>query len=389
MAWRIHDQVVRVIMNNQIPGRVTGSVWLAGQDDPLQLDLVGNPWRDMAGCVLTLKNPGAVPAAREGLAIEQRGFCGDLTASRRVRICKVPLMEWLHLHPGELVLFDWGTGVYLEWFSQLNGRVVIELNNIEVHLSEPAWSMTFKQEQEQRRDNSAAMDRFMHQLRVTLPLSINGVPSDRSERKSDFPPHPGPVPQASANGNRESAQRIRIEALKQQVRDRVGGKMLSGEDENAPLDVLEKFWQNVLEYEEGLYPLRPIRELLAEDGMHPLPPPSVADYELESHLERLIEALAQRGLLLCQTDHLSDRELYTLLVDQVLDEETESYPINSGWFTHLELARCGAPNGDDGTHVFLRYYADESDREEWQQHFPNEPIPPHEEPPYDRDRWLP
>jgi hypothetical protein len=389
MAWRIHNQVVRVIMNNQIPGKVTGAVWLAGKDDPLQLNLVGNPWRDMAGCILTLKNPGAVPATQEGLAIEQRGFCGDLTASRRVRISKVPLTEWLHSHPDEPVPFGWGNGVYLEWFSQQNGRVVIELNNIEVHLSEPVWSMTFEQEQEQRRANSAAMDRFMHQLCVPLPLRVDSSRSDNSQRKSDFPPQPDPVMQAGADASRESAQRIRIEALKQKVRERVGGGMLSGEDENAPLDVVERFWQNVLEYEEGLYPLRPIRELLAEDGLHPLPPTSVPDHELESHLERLIEALAQRGLLLCQTDHLSDRELYTLLVDQVLGEETESYPINSGWFTHLELARFGAPNGEDGTCVFLRYYADESEREEWQQEFPNELIPPDEEPPYDRDQWLP
>jgi hypothetical protein len=389
MAWRIHEQVVRVIINNQIPGKVTGSVWLAGQSDPLQLDLVGNPWRDMAGCILTLKNPGAVPAKREGLAIEQRGFCGDLTASRRVKIPTVPLMKWLQSNPGEPVPFVWGNGVYLEWFSQQNGRVVIELNDIEVHLSEPAWSMTLEQEQEQRRDNTVAMDLFMHQLGAPFPLSSNSSGTDNRARKSGVAPQADLDTLANADADQELAQRIRIEALKQKVRDRVGGEMLSGDAQDAPLDVLERFWQNVLEYEEGMYPLRPIRELLAEDGMHPLPPNSVPDHELESHLERLIEALAQRGLLLCQTDHLSDRELYALLVDQVLEEETESYPINSGWFTHLELARCGNPDGDDGTHVFLRYYADETERQEWQQDFPNEPIPPHEEPPYDRDQWLP
>jgi AcrR family transcriptional regulator len=384
MAWRIHDQVVRVIMDNQIPGKITGSVWLAGQNDPLQLDLVGNPWRDMAGCILTIKNPKAVPDPLGGLANEQRGICGDLTASRRVKIPTVPLAEWLKSHRGEPAPYVWGNGVYLEWFSERNGRVVIELSGVEVHLSEPAWSMTLEQERAQTRRNAEALNHFMHQLATPFPDHTSHSSSTRNiGNQAGSKPESTPVTQANADADRELAQRIRIETLKEKVRDRVGGKMLSGGDENAPLDVLERFWENVLEFEEGLYPLRPIRELLAEDGMHPLSPDLIPAYEIEAHLERLIEALAQRGILLCRTDHLSDHELYTVLVEHVLAEETESYPIHSGWFTHIDLAHYG------GSHAFLRYYADESERQEWHHDFPHDPMPPHEEPPYDRDQWLP
>jgi hypothetical protein len=367
MAWRIHEQVVRVIMDNRIPGIVTGNVWLAGYNDPLQLELVGNPWRDMAGCVLTLDNPHAIPDPFGGLATQQRGVCGDLTASRKVKIPTVPLMEWFDSHRDEPFPHVWGNGVYLEWFSERNGRVVIELSGIAVKLSEPAWRMTPEQEQEQRRHNSEALSQFMCHL---IAASADSTVDDSS-------------------ADRELEQRIRIESLKERVRDRAGGKMLCGGDENVPLDVLEQFWQNVLEFEEAPFPERPIRELLVEDGVYPPPSTGLTDEEIEAHLERLIEALERRGLLLCQTNHLSDRELYTLLVERVLDEETEAFPIDSGWFTHLEMSRYGAPDGEDAVSVYLRYYADDIEREQWHRDFPNHPMPPHEDPPGDRDHRLP
>jgi hypothetical protein len=94
-------------------------------------------------------------------------------------------------------------------------------------------------------------------------------------------------------------------------------------------------------------------------------------------------------LLLCQTEHLSNRELYTVLLQRVLEEETEAYPIDSGWFTHLEISRYGAPDGESGTQVYLRYYADPSERKRWHREFPQDPLPPHQDPPYQRDLWMP
>ncbi len=39
--------------------------------------------------------------------------------------------------------------------------------------------------------------------------------------------------------------------------------------------------------------------------------------------------------------------------------------------------------------VVLRYYADESVRDDWADQFPGDPIPERAAPPYDRDRHLP
>lgn len=42
---------------------------------------------------------------------------------------------------------------------------------------------------------------------------------------------------------------------------------------------------------------------------------------------------------------------------------------------------------DEG--IYLRYYADDVTRAEWQRDSPETPIPPKEKPPYDRDRLMP
>jgi hypothetical protein len=344
-----------------------GKVWLAGKLEPLHIDLVGNPWSDMAGCVLTFEQPNAVAELDplDGLATEQRGVCGDFTASRKVKIPTVPINEWLTSHPDEPFPYVWGNSVYLEWYSEHNGRVVIELTGVQAHLSQPAWRMSIEQEQEQRRCNLEAMNHFMHRLTATSSVPTTEANVDHAGEKPESNAGLETAMETHADADKTLDQRQRIEALKQKVRDRVGGNMLCGEDESAPLDVVEKFWQRVLEFEENTPPLRPLRDLLAEDGIYPPPPDLLLDEDIPTNLKRLAGAMAQRGLLLCQTDHLSDRELYTLLVERVLREETEAYPPESGWFTHVEISQFGTPDGENGSQVYLRYYADEDEREQW------------------------
>ena len=44
---------------------------------------------------------------------------------------------------------------------------------------------------------------------------------------------------------------------------------------------------------------------------------------------------------------------------------------------------------EEDIHLYLKYYADEQWRRDWQEEYPEEILPDHEEPPYDRDRLLP
>ena len=42
---------------------------------------------------------------------------------------------------------------------------------------------------------------------------------------------------------------------------------------------------------------------------------------------------------------------------------------------------------DEDNEIYLRYYAGDDDRERWHREF-GDPLPPKENPPYDRDRFL-
>ena len=46
-------------------------------------------------------------------------------------------------------------------------------------------------------------------------------------------------------------------------------------------------------------------------------------------------------------------------------------------------------DGDEDVQIGLKYYDDEEERFHWHKSFPEDTIPDHEDPPYDRDRHLP
>jgi hypothetical protein len=192
-----------------------------------------------------------------------------------------------------------------------------------------------------------------------------------------------------ADGSRALSQIQRIEGLKRRVSEIVGGEMITGEagGMSLPLNVQEQFWRNVLEFEAA--ETTTIRDMLAEDGFEVTPPDEVSEAMLAVTLGELIQALANRELYLEQTDHLSDRELYTLLVERVLPEERTNFPVGSGWHSHIVASEYGAPDDPEGERIYLRYYADEAVRRQWRLDFPRDDMPPHEEAPFDRDGTLP
>ena len=129
VAFRIHDSVVRGEIDNRVKGIVRGKLWLQGSAEPLTLELTGNAHADLAGCLLTFTNrQKPVPMRDPGdLRLLQRGTIGDLTASRKVRVPAVPMEEFLNWPEGKgQPPSRWANCLYLEWFSEANGRVVVE-----------------------------------------------------------------------------------------------------------------------------------------------------------------------------------------------------------------------------------------------------------------------
>ena len=177
MAFRIHDSVVRGEIDNRVKGIVRGKIWVEARAEPVILELKGNAWPDLAGCLLTFTNPQKrFPHPHlDSLRPIQRGSIGDLTASRKVRVFDVPLEEALEMirrkvKPPEHT----ANSLYLEWFSDANGRVVIESADYELTISTPEWRMTPAEEAERANQAAAGMDDFMGKLTGAIEQQQRG-----------------------------------------------------------------------------------------------------------------------------------------------------------------------------------------------------------------------
>jgi hypothetical protein len=177
MAFRIHDSVARGEIDNRVKGVVRGKIWVEGRAEPVLLELEGNAWPDLAGCLLTFTNPQKrIPHPHlDSLHPTQRGSIGDLTASRKVRVFDVPLPEALDMirrkqKPPEHL----ANCLYLEWFSEANGRVVIESADYALTISAPEWRLTPEEDADRAKQAAAGMADFMGKLTEAVEQQQRG-----------------------------------------------------------------------------------------------------------------------------------------------------------------------------------------------------------------------
>jgi hypothetical protein len=106
-------------------------------------------------------------------------------------------------------------------------------------------------------------------------------------------------------------------------------------------------------------------------------PDTLPDNELNSLLWQTIDRLFAQRIVLEFTDHLSDRELYCLLIRDILPsrEKKVDMPRN---FLHWHCL-----DADDAPEIWLRYYASPEEREMWAAET-GEPLPSASLPPYPR-----
>jgi hypothetical protein len=183
----------------------------------------------------------------------------------------------------------------------------------------------------------------------------------------------------------EDAEREkRIAELKRQAEELTGGKMVEGKMEDTPPEVVEGFWQYVVNYEKA--PWTTNFKQLEEAGIELPAPETLDDQQLAKKLWEVIHALALLRVFLEETDHLSDRELYTELWSDMLREEVKAMPPDPDGAYHLSpLGGCS----EEDIQLQMKYYADDEWRQRFQEEFPDFVMPDHEDPPYDRDRLLP
>ncbi|NNC87223.1 MAG: hypothetical protein HKN82_02045, partial [Akkermansiaceae bacterium] len=162
----LEEQVIRGEIDNRTRGQVTGRIWFAGRDHPVVLDLAGDPWRDLAGHILRFTNRQPAEEGVVRLAEEQEGVVGDMTASRRVKVpdCSPGDLEDL-VSVGAEYPWHWGNALHLEWFSNRNGRVVIESSRFDLELdASPTWEMSNDEEAARRLANATTLTDAMDRL---------------------------------------------------------------------------------------------------------------------------------------------------------------------------------------------------------------------------------
>src|SRR5437764_2797460 len=188
MAWRIHNNVERGEVDNRERGTVRGRIWLRGEAEPIVLELKGNACNDLAGCLLTFENPGETFALRTDgrMAPLQRGTIGDLTASRKVRVLEMPTAEaYQRKKQGLRVPEHMANCLYLEWFSESNGRVVIESADYRLTISPPAWQLSSEDEKQRQKSAAEGFAGFMGKLTRAIETHRH-KPGDEGREWDEF-----------------------------------------------------------------------------------------------------------------------------------------------------------------------------------------------------------
>ncbi|GHT12409.1 hypothetical protein FACS1894170_07190 [Planctomycetales bacterium] len=137
------------------------------------------------------------------------------------------------------------------------------------------------------------------------------------------------------------------------------------------------FLAGMLDWE--LSPTEPVARWF-EPELQIAPPETLSDDQLTAALEYVVQKLFDKKFVLDFTNHLSDRELYTLIYRDILPLRVK----------RLQHQRCyihwDCTYGDDD--LWLRYYASDNDRNEYRLCSGKVPVPK-EIPPYYRDLPMP
>lgn len=179
----------------------------------------------------------------------------------------------------------------------------------------------------------------------------------------------------------EPDQEQRIEKLKAQLETLGEG---FSDHSGLSADMEEEFLKHILAFETA--EPTSLFQWLENAGQDVPPPHTLDDSQLHAKLWEVIRRMASLGAYLHNTNHLSDRELYTYLFEEGLREDAVLFPENPGYVYGLDLLGSGS---EEDMQLYMKYFADEASRAQWQADFPELEFAPHEDPPFDRDKDLP
>lgn len=175
MARRPEHLVQAGQIDNTQPGWTVGWLELEGVDERLKLKLAGNCHPDLAGWKFRIYRLEPEPLKESSddeppdcsmIHLDQSGHVGEITADQMVKHHEMSVEELCkRLMAGEKPPFVLRKCLYLEWFSNHNGRVVIQSTRLAVErMGERAFDLNEEEWRGQAHQNALEMDHFMAQL---------------------------------------------------------------------------------------------------------------------------------------------------------------------------------------------------------------------------------
>jgi hypothetical protein len=132
MAWRPTENLIEGELDNTVLGKVTGYMKFAGMKETVKFYLNGDFHRDIRGTKIKLTGEGEnreVDGHEEGenymkaFSPTQTGDVGDITAG-------IPTGKDADGNP----TYEYSSTPYVEWYSQENGRCVLELSPDQIEI---------------------------------------------------------------------------------------------------------------------------------------------------------------------------------------------------------------------------------------------------------------
>jgi hypothetical protein len=353
MALRLSESVVCGELMNTRRNSVHGWLRLRGVDQLLSLQLTGNCSADLSGRHIRFevreRLDAHIPECFEseeaalerlkltGLAWQQIGPTGTMTAARMVRVSDCPPGElYIRTRLGEPPPQTRKRCLYLEWYSQ-NGRVVVELVDPIIEFIQGDVEDDPPGESADH-DDSAETD--MSEL-GEAGLGITSIQFDDEgdvEMQSEtLLPEDGEEPfECHDSLERDDHYGLIPEELQQafDAAARETDRSLFGDsEEDADIRELE-LMDDLIESGPG----DPLSTILGDTVKLPKPA-EVDDRRAEQELKLLLARLALYGIALDICEHFTAAEAYRVLVERIGPEEC-AYPELRGtqWVQHYSTS---------------------------------------------------
>ncbi len=180
------------------------------------------------------------------------------------------------------------------------------------------------------------------------------------------------------NTGKQKSEEVEQLLLNAQLRDELEPFLDESVDlvnvRDMPTPTENEFLASMLAWERA--PVLPIGKWFEPELKLPAPD-SLDDEQLPRQLNKTIRDLYEKKIVLEFTEHLSDRQLYTVILRDILPSPEKKVDIPKNYL-HWH---CIDSAGDEET--WLRYYASEEEREGWSEETGSD-LPPVEEPPFVR-----